>query len=263
VSASSTAWLHALSEQLEGIVLLLAPLAFVWTGVFASHFVRYVLSCGLTELAVAHVPAFKRTRLRRVDPDEGQRRREFRSSLRTGAIFGLQFLPLLYAVPQGWTQLYFDVSRFGWGYLCLSFLLALVIHDTYFYWTHRWMHHPALFHKVHLHHHESRSPTAWAAFSFHPYESLVQGGIHLLLPLVIPLHVSVLGAFVVWTNLYGAMLHCGHDVFFVGKRRAANPSAGVLSTSVEHEAHHNGARGNYGLYFSLWDRVMRTRVIAA
>jgi lathosterol oxidase len=27
----------------------------------------------------------------------------------------------------------------------LSFPLVLIVHDAYFYWTHRWMHHPALF----------------------------------------------------------------------------------------------------------------------
>src|SRR3546814_3287072 len=59
-----------------------------------------------------------------------------------------------------------------WWWPC-SVLLYLLIHDTWFYWTHRWMHRPALFRRCHAVHHQSRPPTAWTAMSFHPWESLV------------------------------------------------------------------------------------------
>src|SRR3546814_1568014 len=57
-----------------------------------------------------------------------------------------------------------------WWWPC-SVLLYLLIHDTWFYWTHRWMHRPALFRRCHAVHHQSRPPTAWTAMSFHPWES--------------------------------------------------------------------------------------------
>jgi sterol desaturase/sphingolipid hydroxylase (fatty acid hydroxylase superfamily) len=31
-----------------------------------------------------------------------------------------------------------------------------------------------------------------------------------------------------------------------------------LNTSVSHNMHHHYFRGNYGLYFTLWDRIMGT-----
>jgi lathosterol oxidase len=234
--------------------MVVCALAFVWCGVFASHFLRYLLSCGVVELSVRYLPGPRARPLRAVDPSDAQRSMEFRASLEAGAIFALQFLPLVYLVPRGWTQLYFDVDDYGWAYYVASLLLALIIHDAYFYWTHRWMHRPVVFKRVHAHHHRSIAPTPWTSFSFHALESIVQGGIHLLLPLAIPLHVSALGAFVLWTNLYGALLHCGHDVFPPQWR------AGLrwLNTALEHEAHHGGARGNFGLYFSFWDRVCGT-----
>ena len=240
-------------------VALLGPLALIWGAVFASHFIRCVLASGLTELAVARVPALRARRLRSFEPDDAQRRREFRSTVHTGAIFALQFLVLIGAAHAGWTQLYFDPKRYGTGYWVLSFVLVLLIHDTYFYWTHRWMHRRSVFGKVHLEHHRSQYPTAWTAFSFQPLESVVQGGIHLLLPMLVPLHVSVLGIFILWTNVYGALLHCGCDVFDVRGTGASSWRARWLNGPVEHEAHHNGCNANFGLYFSFWDRLMGTR----
>jgi sterol desaturase/sphingolipid hydroxylase (fatty acid hydroxylase superfamily) len=207
------------ARSADDLILLLGPIALIWGGVFASHLVRCVLACGLTELAVARVPALRAARLRDFAPDNAQRRREFRASVHTGAIF----------------------------------------HDAYFYWTHRFMHRRSVFKVVHLEHHRSHYPTAWTAFSFSPLEAIVEGSIHLLLAMVIPLHASVLGAFIVWTNVYGALLHCGCDVFFVRGAGAASWRARWLNGPVEHEAHHNGCDGNFALYFSLWDRVMGTR----
>ena len=249
---SARAW------SLDEVLALLGPIALIWSGVFASHFIRCVLASGLVELAVHRVPVLRAARLRSYQPDDAQRRRELRASLHTGAIFGLQFLVLIGAARAGWTQLYFDRARFGTGYLLLSFVLALLIHDAYFYWTHRWMHRRGVFKAVHLDHHRSHYPIPWTAFSFHPLESVVQGGFHLLLPLVLPLHVSMLGAIIVWTNVYGALLHCGCDVFFVRGAGASTWRARLLNGPVEHEAHHNGCDGNFALYFSFWDRVMGT-----
>jgi len=239
-------------------IALFGPLALIWSGVFASHFIRVVLACGLMELAVARIPVLRARRLHGMDADDAQRRRELHSSVHTGAIFGLQFLVVVGMARVGWTQLYFDPARYGVVYLVASFVLALVIHDTYFYWTHRWMHRRSVFRRVHLEHHRSHHPTPWAAFAFQPLESVVQGGIHLLLPLLLPLHVSVLGAFILWTNFYGALLHSGCDVFFIRGPGASSWRAAWLNGPVEHEAHHNGCDGNFGLYFSFWDRLMGT-----
>lgn len=249
----------------EPVSLLTAALgtlglpALVWSGVFASHIIRCVLASGLIELALRRVPALRARRLRDFEPGDDQRRREFRSTLLTGAIFAFQFVGLMVLARAGLTQLYVDPKRHGLAYFWLSFPLALIVHDTYFYWTHRWMHRREVFARVHLGHHQSRHPTAWTTFSFQPIEAVVQGAIHLLLPIVMPIHISMLGAFVMWTNVYGALLHCGHDVFFVRGAPAGNWRSRWLNGPLEHEAHHNGLSANFSLYFSFWDRMARTR----
>ena len=32
----------------------------------------------------------------------------------------------------------------------------------------------------------------------------------------------------------------------------------ILNTSVHHNLHHEKFNGNYGLYFRVWDRIMKT-----
>jgi lathosterol oxidase len=63
----------------------------------------------------------------------------------------------------------------------VSLALMLLLHDAWFYWTHRLMHHPKIFRHVHLVHHRSINPSPWAAYSFHPIEAVIEAGIYLLI----------------------------------------------------------------------------------
>jgi sterol desaturase/sphingolipid hydroxylase (fatty acid hydroxylase superfamily) len=244
----------------QTMLVVAGPFALIWSGVFVSHILRCILASGLTELAVQYVPVLRGRRLRRFNPGDAQRQREFRATLHTGGIFALEFALLVVLTFNGFTQLYLHQRPYGVVYDIVSFGLAVLIHDAYFYWTHRWMHRRSVFNRVHLDHHRSKFPTAWTAFSFHPLEAIVEGGIHVLLPILMPMNAAVLGAFIIWTNLYAALLHCGHDVFFVRGAGANTWRARWLNGPVEHEAHHSGYEGNYALYFTFWDRLMKTRL---
>src|SRR3546814_18894497 len=59
----------------------------------------------------------------------------------------------------GWTGIYTGVNAYPLWYLPLSLFVYLLAHDTWFYWTHRWMHRPRLFRLAHAVHHASRPPT--------------------------------------------------------------------------------------------------------
>src|SRR3989337_2689278 len=82
----------------------------------------------------------------------------------------------------GVTLIYDDVHQYGITYMIMSFILTVVFHDFYFYWTHRFMHHKKIFKYVHRVHHESTNPSPWAAYSFHPWEALIQA---LVLPIMV------------------------------------------------------------------------------
>ena len=75
----------------------------------------------------------------------------------------------LQAARQGWMRMYFDIPQYSWSWFITSILLTILLHDTYFYWTHRWMHRPAIFKWMHRIHHQSNNPSPWAAFAFSPW----------------------------------------------------------------------------------------------
>jgi sterol desaturase/sphingolipid hydroxylase (fatty acid hydroxylase superfamily) len=63
-------------------------------------------------------------------------------------IFIFAFVPLfILHMPSlaRYTTLYTRIEDYGWAYFFLAFPVLFLLHDTYFYWTHRAMHHKKLF----------------------------------------------------------------------------------------------------------------------
>ena len=151
--------------------------------------VRYLLASGGFALA---------TRIRQPGLYRGlekQMGREIGWSLLSAIIYGVPAGVVAWGwQARGWTRIYADVGAYPLWWMPVSLLLYLALHDTWFYWTHRWMHRPRLFRVAHAVHHASRPPTAWAAMSFHPWEALTGAFVIPVLVLLIPIHVGVLGA---------------------------------------------------------------------
>lgn len=176
------------------------------------------------------------------------------------------FSALIYAVPaavalwgwqdRGWTWLYSDLNAYPLWWLPLSVLLYLLLHDSWFYWTHRWMHRPQPFRIAHAVHHASRPPTAWAAMSFHPLEAVTGAVIIPLLLFLIPIHVAALLVVLTIMTVMGTTNHMGWELFPPGL--VEGPIGRWLITASHHERHHRHYRCNYGLYFRFWDRLCGT-----
>jgi lathosterol oxidase len=166
----------------------------------------------------------------------------------TGAFTG-------YSIDHGWTKVYseFTYSLSGMSYLFLSFLIAALIHDIYFYLTHRLLHVDFVFKHIHAIHHKSHNTNAWSAFSFHPVEGLVQIGIVPLVAFFLPIQETVFFAFtgfLLFMSVYG---HAGYEL------RANKQSAlDIFNTSLHHYQHHKYVKYNFGIYFNLWDRLFGT-----
>ena len=141
-------------------------------------------------------------------------------------------------------------------YLPLSVLLYLLAHDSWFYWTHRWMHRPRPFRIAHAVHHASRPPTAWAAMAFHPIEALTGAVVIPLLVFLIPIHAGALGVVLTIMTVMGVTNHMGWEIFpaFMWRGRLG----AWLITASHHQRHHERYGGNYGLYFRFWDRLCGT-----
>lgn len=186
-----------------------------------------------------------------------QIRREIGWSLASAAIYGVPAGVVAWGWQErGWTLIYSDLADYPLWYLPVSLLLVLLLHDTWFYWTHRLMHVPRWFRLAHAVHHDSRPPTAWAAMSFHPIEAVTGAIVIPLLVFVIPIHIAVLGLVLAIMTLMGVTNHMGWELF--PRAVVHGPLGNWLITATHHQKHHDAYRGNYGLYFRFWDHVCGT-----
>lgn len=186
-----------------------------------------------------------------------QIRREIGWSLASAAIYGIPAGVLAWGwQAHGWTRVYADWRAYPAWWLVAAPLIYLLAHDTWFYWTHRWMHRPAPFRAAHAVHHASRPPTAWAAMSFHPLEALTGAVVIPVLVLLVPIHVGGLAAVLAVMTIMGVTNHMGWEAF---PAALVHSSLGKwLITASHHQRHHESYRCNYGLYFRIWDRLCGT-----
>lgn len=165
---------------------------------------------------------------------------------------------LLFSYPKiaAHTTKYKNIADHGWLYYYLIFPLLFVMHDTYFYFTHRLMHHKKLFRLFHLVHHQSTNPSPWAAYAFHPLEAVVEVGILAVILFTVPVHGTHILVFFLVMIVYNIYGHLGYELY--PKGFSSNAVGRWINTSINHNMHHQYFKGNYGLYFLFWDRMLGT-----
>lgn len=174
-------------------------------------------------------------------------------------VFIMSFIPAtVFGSPElsKHTKFYMDINQHSMLYFIAAFPLMALMHDTYFYWMHRLMHHPRVFKLVHLIHHKSTNPSPFAAYAFHPLEAIVEAGIFLVFVFTIPVHLFHLLFFFLFMIVYNVYGHLGWELYPKGFSR--HWLGKWINTSVNHNQHHQYFKGNYGLYFLFWDRMMGT-----
>lgn len=189
-------------------------------------------------------------------PRSPEVRREMAWSALSIVIFAAVGTATIYAARAGWTRIYGKLGSHSTAWFWCSIVCAIFLHDAWFYWTHRLMHHPRLFRLFHRVHHLSRNPTPWAAYAFSPLEAVMQAAIFPLVAVLIPIHPYAFGIFMLWQLAYNIAGHTGyeyHPRWLMGSRLRY-----FLNTPTNHIQHHETLRGNYGLYFNYWDRLMGT-----
>ncbi len=177
-------------------------------------------------------------------------------SASTVVVFSLIGVTSLYAGRAGILRRYPDVSEYGVAYLAFSVVLLIVLQDTYFYWTHRAMHHPLLYRWFHRIHHASTSPSPWTAYAFSPLEAAVHAAFVPLLWFFVPLHEAAVFLFMIFMLARNVLGHLSMELYPSGFTRGA--FWGWHTTTTHHGLHHQHFRTNYGLYFTFWDRLMGT-----
>ena len=192
-------------------------------------------------------------------PRPGAVAKEIRWSLLSSFIYAAPAAVVLELWQLGGTAIYNDVNAYPLWYIPLSIGIYLFAHDTYFYWTHRLMHLKTLFPVMHRVHHESRPPTPWAAFSFHPYESILGAVFIPLIALLVPIHVGGILFILTLMTLAAVFNHSGYEIF--PKWWLRGLPGRHLITAAHHDLHHKYFSCNYALYFRFWDKLMGTDIM--
>ena len=221
---------------------------------------RYLIAAGgLTLfLLVFRIWAGNRRIQRKRSASRADYAREILSSMRTVFVFGVTTLATLVGKEMGVINLSIDnapLFTVAW-----QFALIVVLHDAYFYWTHRAMHSKRLFKLTHLHHHKSRTPTPWTAYSFTSWEAALEAAFMPAFLLVTSMLGLTYAGFAIFLFLWhmiirNVMAHAGSELFPAGW--VDNPLTDWISTTTHHDLHHSD-RANYGFYFTWWDRWMGT-----
>lgn len=152
-----------------------------------------------------------------------------------------------------------------------------VLHDAWFYWTHRLLHNKVLYKWVHKMHHESRVPTAFTGYSFHPIEAMIVFANEILVCFMFPIHIQVHRAYHMYTTIIHSGGHAGYEIapcipsiqavlYFLWNvlyrlvtRRGEFPwVSSKLNTVAHHDMHHRFPNVHFSLYMTHWDKIMGT-----
>jgi sterol desaturase/sphingolipid hydroxylase (fatty acid hydroxylase superfamily) len=158
--------------------------------VFAVVIGRYFLIAGIF-YGVFHLWFPEKWNQRKINNrayKKDQFRKEMLWSTTTALIFGLSGAFTLLFWQKDYTKVYFELNEYPVWWLPASLVAALALHETYYYWLHRWMHHPKVFKIVHKVHHDSNVTSPWTAFSFHPIEGVFLAIVLAALLMILPVH---------------------------------------------------------------------------
>ena len=176
-------------------------------------------------------------------------------SLQTMIIFAVFSILIRHLIINDYSMVYMSISDYGVIYFLFSTLVLILIHDFYFYFSHKLIHYKKLFF-IHQRHHLSINPTPWSAFSFGPIEAVIQIIWLPIIILILPLHPFSLLIWVLWMMTMNVIGHLGFEIYsknflngFIGK---------ILNASTHHNLHHSRSKSNFGLYFTFWDKIMGT-----
>jgi ring-1,2-phenylacetyl-CoA epoxidase subunit PaaE len=157
----------------------------------------------------------------------------------------------------GLTKFYVEAGKYGLWYEVLTVITMLLISDTWFYWSHRVMHHPRIYKYVHALHHKSLDVNPYTSTSFHTIEALWLTVWILPLVLIMPVSMTALGVMQVLGTFNNLKSHLGYELF---PNFFSVPPFNMLVTATNHSLHHTQYNGNYGLFFRFWDIICDTEL---
>lgn len=231
----------------------------IYPKIWISDLLRYLIPTVIVFVLFYGIgkQTFIKRKIQNTQLDFKQVKREFLFSILSVTVFAAVGLVVFWMIEGGVTQIYTVISKYSWFYFIVSIPIYLILHDAYFYFTHRLLHKRFFFKHIHRIHHQSSSPSPWAAYAFHPIEALINA---LFVPFVlvfVPIYPTALFVFLGIQITRNVLGHSGYEIF---PRTFSNIRwLSFLQTNTEHDLHHRFTHGNFSLYFTWWDHLLKTR----
>jgi len=187
-----------------------------------------------------------------------QKKREFKQNIICLLSQSIPMLFLFFLYKHGLTKLYFDPALYGYGYFIFTIVLLMFFLDACYYWIHRWFHATKIefFQKIHAVHHRSVNLNILSSFSMHPLEYYTFMFPPVICICIIPINITALVIFSIITQIFVFYGHNGYEAMPNGAIK--NRIFSKFSNCVFHQMHHHYGKYNYGMYFTIWDRLMHT-----
>ncbi|MDQ2719120.1 MAG: sterol desaturase family protein [Bacteroidota bacterium] len=197
---------------------------------------------------------WKERKINQKEYRKGQFKKEIKWSLVSSLLFSAAGAITLILWQKGYTKVYIELNEYGWWYLPVSLVIFMLLHETYYYWIHRWMHIPSVFKIVHKIHHDSYIASPFTAFSFHPIEAFFQAVFLPVVLIILPIHYYVIIVLLIIMTFSSVINHLNIEIY----PKSFHTFRKWIIGATHHSLHHKQYKYNFGLYFTFWDRMKKT-----
>lgn len=154
------------------------------------------------------------------------------------------------ALEKGWTQLYYDINDYSYGWAALSVFLSFLFIEACAYYIHAYLHlNEFLYKKIHYIHHRYTAPNFFTISAMHPLEWIVHATYIILPAFLFPMHIYLYLAVMLTTFFYGYWDHSGIKL---------NIKLPFHGTNQFHDDHHKYFHVNFGFLTPYFDRIHDT-----
>ncbi|KQB39207.1 sterol desaturase family protein [Flavobacterium aquidurense] len=160
----------------------------------------------------------------------------------------------------GYEFYYFEIMKVDFTPSILSIildtLLLIFLMDFFMFCFHYLVHHLKWFYPIHQLHHTHIETSVYSLFVLHPIETLGFGIIWLSSITLFHFNFISIIIYLVLNLSYGIFGHLKTDIFpaFWYKSYVTK----WISTTKFHADHHKNESHNFGLYFTIWDKIFKT-----
>ena len=152
-------------------------------------------------------------------------------------------------VEKGWSQIYFDIHEYSYGWAALSVFLAFLFIEAAAYYIHAAIHTPWLYKHIHRIHHYYSTPEYFSISSMHPLEWVIHASYIVAPAFLFPMHWTLYLFVMMTTFFYGFWDHSGIKL---------NIKLPFHGTNQFHDDHHKYFHVNYGFLTPYFDRIHDT-----